>query len=223
MHEYAWKTVFLHSLVGRSEGLESNIFGLTESEALFSTSFPGLTPPQVLTALKEIANSAFYLRYEQGKYFASEEPTINSVLARIRRSVSTDEVREVLDQTARKVVSPKGAPFHVEHDVSAPEHIPDNTGKPVLGVVSLNAESIDVEAMITTAGMNRPRVHRTGDPVGAGNGVGKRRRRTGSNAHGVSDPSARGKAATGGSSPAGTGPAAACREPAALRRQSGTP
>lgn len=158
MHEYAWKTVFLHSLVGRSEGLESNIFGLTESEALFSTSFPGLTPPQVLTALKEIANSAFYLRYEQGKYFASEEPTINSVLARIRRSVSTDEVREVLEQTARKVVSPKGAPFHVEHDVSAPEHIPDNTGKPVLGVVSLNAESIDVEAMITTAGMNRPRV-----------------------------------------------------------------
>ncbi len=30
IHEYAWKTVFLHSLVGRSEGSESNIFGLTE-------------------------------------------------------------------------------------------------------------------------------------------------------------------------------------------------
>lgn len=35
-YEYTWKTVFLHSLVGRDEGLDSKIFGITESEALFS-------------------------------------------------------------------------------------------------------------------------------------------------------------------------------------------
>ncbi|MBC7078608.1 MAG: DUF499 domain-containing protein, partial [Synergistales bacterium] len=36
LFEYTWKTVFLHSLVGREEGLESKIFGLTEAEALFA-------------------------------------------------------------------------------------------------------------------------------------------------------------------------------------------
>ncbi len=158
MYEYAWKTVFLHSLVGRSEGVSSNVFGLTESEALFATSFPGLTPPQVRTALDEIANSAFFLRFDQGKYFASDEPTINSVLARIRRSIKTEEVREILNATARKLISERGASFHVEHDVSAPEHVPDGKDRPVLAVVSPNAEAIDVEAVITTVGPNRPRL-----------------------------------------------------------------
>src|SRR5690606_38339825 len=95
MYEYTWKTVFLHSLVGRSEGVESKTFGLTESEALFATAFPGMTPPQVRTALEEISASAYYLKFEQGKYFASEEPTINSVLARIRNSIKTQEVQEL--------------------------------------------------------------------------------------------------------------------------------
>src|SRR5690606_22608162 len=111
----------------------------------------------VRTALEEISVSAFYLRFDQGKYFASEEPTINSVLARIRRSIKTEEVRDLLNATARKIVKDSGTSFHVEHDVSAPEHVSDKKGRPVLGVVSLNAESIDVEAIITTVGANRPR------------------------------------------------------------------
>jgi predicted AAA+ superfamily ATPase len=45
LHEYTWKTVFLHSLVGRAEGLGSNLFGITEQNALFEVSFPGMTPP----------------------------------------------------------------------------------------------------------------------------------------------------------------------------------
>src|SRR5690606_31336977 len=85
MYEYTWKTVFLHSLVGRSEGVKSNVFGVTEADAIFATTFPGLTPPQVRKALEEIHESAFYLRFDHGKYYASEEPTINSVLAHIRR------------------------------------------------------------------------------------------------------------------------------------------
>lgn len=157
LYEYTWKTVFLHSLVGREDGLDSKIFGLTESEALFCVSFPGLTPPQVRTALEEINESAFYLRYEQGKYFASEEPTINSVLARIRRTLKADQVNNLLEATARKVVTGKSDLFHIEHDVSLPEHLPDGKGRPVLGVVSLTAENVDVEAMVTTRGVNKPR------------------------------------------------------------------
>ena len=66
MYEYTWKTIFLNSLTGRDLGLESNIFGLNEQDALFNVAFPGLTPSQVREALKEINNSAFYLRYKPG-------------------------------------------------------------------------------------------------------------------------------------------------------------
>ncbi len=157
LYEYTWKTVFLHSLVGREDGLDSRIFGLTESEALFSGSFPGLTPPQVRTALEEISESAFYLRYEQGKYFASEEPTINSVLARIRRTLNSGQVNELLETTARRIITGGTGLFHIEHDVALPEHLPDGKNRPVLGVVSLTAENVDVEGMVTTKGLNKPR------------------------------------------------------------------
>jgi hypothetical protein len=157
LYEYTWKTVFLHSLAGREEGIHSKIFGLTESEALFCVSFPGLTPPQVRTALEEINETAFYLRYEQGKYFAGEEPTINSVLARIRKTLNTNQVNELLEATARKVITGGSGLFHIEHDVSLPEHLPDGKGRPVLGIVSLTAGSVDVPAMVTTRGVNKPR------------------------------------------------------------------
>lgn len=157
MYEYTWKTAFLHSLVGRDQGLGSNLFGLTEQDALFDVSFPGLTPPQVAEALKEIENSAFYLRHDQGRYYASLDPSVNIALARIRRSLSTENVGGLLTGTARKVVKADIKTFHVVPDVSAPEHIPDKTGKPVLALVSLDAGIIDVDAMVTTAGLNRPR------------------------------------------------------------------
>ena len=157
MFEHTWKTVFLHSLVGREEGLASRIFGLAEPEALFCVSFPGFTPPQVLTALAEINESAFYLRYDQGRYYASDEPTINSVLARIRKTLNANQVNELLEATARKVITGSTGLFHIEHDVTLPEHLPDNKGRPVLGVISLSAGTVDVEAMVTTRGVNKPR------------------------------------------------------------------
>ncbi|NLL17843.1 MAG: ATP-binding protein [Clostridia bacterium] len=157
LYEYTWKTVFLHSLVGREEGLNSRIFGITESDALFSVALPGLTPPQVRMALEEINESAFYLRYEQGRYFASDEPTINSVLARIRRTVTADQIQELLKTTARKMIANNSSLFHIEHDVALPEHLPDGKNRPLLGVVSLSLETLDVKAMITTKGENKPR------------------------------------------------------------------
>jgi hypothetical protein len=158
MYEYTWKAVFLHSLVGRDQELGSGVFGLTEQEALFEVSFPGLTPPQVAEALKEIGLSAFYLRYNQGRYYASLDPSVNIALARIRRSLNTDEVDALLDATARKVVSSDIKTFKIATDVTEPEHIPDKEGRPVLAIVKLNAEQVDIEAMVTTAGVNRPRI-----------------------------------------------------------------
>lgn len=158
MYEYTWKTVFLHSLVGRDQGLGSNIFGLTEPDAHFEVSFPGLTPPQVAEALKEISNSAYYLRFNQGKFYASLDPSVNIALAKIRRTLTGPEINDLLDAFARKVVSADVKAFKAVSDVSLPEHIPDNTGNPVLAIVSLNAGEVDIEAMVTTAAPNRPRL-----------------------------------------------------------------
>ncbi|MDA8336643.1 MAG: DUF499 domain-containing protein [Peptococcaceae bacterium] len=158
-HEYTWKTVFLHSLVGRAQGLGSKIFGITEPEVLLSVAFPGLTPPQVRTALAEINESAYYLRHEEGKYFAGEEPTINNVLAKIRKTLEGNEIKDLLDSTARKIINGGNGFFHVEHDVSLPEHLPDGQARPILGVVSLTAGKIDIEAFVTTKGVNKAREH----------------------------------------------------------------
>ncbi len=158
MYEYTWKAVFLHSLVGRDQELGSGVFGLTEQDALFEVSFPGLTPPQVAEALKEISSSAFYLRFNQGRYYASLDPSVNIALARIRRSLGADEVDALLDATARKIVKADIKTFLIAPDVVLPEHIQDKKGLPVLALVKLNAEEVDIEAMITTAGLNRPRI-----------------------------------------------------------------
>ncbi len=158
LYEYTWKTIFLHSLVGRDQGLGSGIFGLTEQDALFEVSFPGLTPPQVAEALKEINNSAFYLRFDHGKYYASLDPSVNIALAKLRRSLKGEAIDGLLESTARKVVSADVSPFNIVADVAAPEHIPDKQGKPSLALISLKAAPIKIEDFVTTAGPNRPRV-----------------------------------------------------------------
>jgi predicted AAA+ superfamily ATPase len=89
LYEYTWKTVFLHSLAGFGEGLASNVFGINKQDALFAASFPGMTPPQVETALEAIRSQAYYLRYSEteGRYYASTGVSINRVLADIRRAL----------------------------------------------------------------------------------------------------------------------------------------
>jgi uncharacterized protein DUF499 len=162
LHEYTWKTVFLHSLVGRGEGLGSPLFGITERDALFEVAFPGMTPPQAETALQAIEDSgdgAFYLRLHQGRYYASLDPSETRALSSIRGAVVQEQVLELLAATARKVVQASAGPFDVSPDVAAPEDIPDKTRRPVLALVALDADQIDAEACITTVGPNRPREH----------------------------------------------------------------
>jgi hypothetical protein len=158
LFEYTWKTVFLHSLVGRAEGSGSNLFGIAERDALFEVAFPGLTPPQIEIALHEIDHSAYYLRFRQGRYYASLEPSIPRVLAGTRNDLCGEEIWSLLDATARKVVDKRTPNFQVEHDVAAPEHVPDKTSKPVLALIALGAEEIHVENFVTTAGPNPPRL-----------------------------------------------------------------
>lgn len=157
LYEYTWKTVFVHSLVGRSEGLGSNLFGINEQEALFAVSNPDIPPTQVQKALEEIDASAQYLRKSQGRYYASLDPSVNRALSSIRAGLGSSNVRERLTATARNVVKKETETFRVVHDVSVPEDIPDKGDKPILAILDLRAEKISAEELVTMAGQNRAR------------------------------------------------------------------
>lgn len=158
MVEWTWKAIFLHSLVGRDEGLNSNVFGLTESDALFEVAMPGLTPPQVQTALSEISEHASYLRARDGRYFASLDPTVNLVLSRIRKLLSSEERSELLNTTTRKLVKADAHTFKILTDITDPGQIPDGGDLPQLALIALDAKEVEPEDFITTKGSGTARV-----------------------------------------------------------------
>jgi hypothetical protein len=157
MQVYTWRTVFLHSLVGRQQGIGSNLFGLVQEEARLEVAQPSLPPSQVDTALSDLAKRAFYLRHQDGKYFASLEPSVNKALAQIREGVSENRLRDTLDAAARKVVTAPVPTFTVHYDLQSPEDLPDGGGKPMLGIVSLFAEEIKPEEFVHTERKGAPR------------------------------------------------------------------
>jgi hypothetical protein len=81
-------------------------------------------PPQVETALREIENGAFYLRFDRdhGRYFASLQPSINRALAEIREGLRDNDpaVKQLLAVTARKVIASDNGLFKVDSDVAGP-------------------------------------------------------------------------------------------------------
>ncbi|WP_330925449.1 ATP-binding protein [Candidatus Sororendozoicomonas aggregata] len=158
LYEWTWKTVFLHSLVGRGEGFSSNIFGINFTDALLEVASPDIPPSQVETALKAIVNEAYYLRNRAGRYYADTDPTEAHVVSTIKQSLRTDEVNEQLSIVARKVFATDTQTFKAIQDVSDAEHIPDRTGKPVLAVIRLDAGNIDPTDLVTTTGDGQPRL-----------------------------------------------------------------
>src|SRR5262249_32276499 len=105
-------------------------------------------------------NSAFYLRFDSdhGRYFASLEPSINRALAEIREGLRDEPVNQMLAATARKIIAAENGLFRVVTDVAAPEHVPDNVGRPVLGIVALDTDRLDATAVVETKGPRETRV-----------------------------------------------------------------
>ena len=158
MYELTWKTVFLNSLVARGEGKTAKAFGINQQDALFMISSPVLPPSQVNTALEEIGRSAFYLRCEDGKYFAHQDPTLNSVLAQIRENVNTKRIQQKLKSLAGTLLSDNHL-FNVQQDVRLPQDIPDNNTKPTVAVIALDAKEIDPMKLLQEKGANMTRLH----------------------------------------------------------------
>lgn len=160
LYGWTWKTVFLHSLVGRAEGLGSNRFGLLRQDALLEIAQPELPPVQVDKALDAISDEAYYLRERDGRFYAHTDPTLNRILETIRSGIGPGQIQQELAARARQIVNPRTAgSFQVVADVALPEHIPDQRDRLVLAIVDPLADRIDAEAMVTSAGDNRPRIN----------------------------------------------------------------
>lgn len=157
MHVYTWRTVFLHSLVGRKQGIASHLFGLLPEDARLEISQPELPPSQVDIALDVLVKQAFYLRHQDGKYFASLDPSINKALAQIRDGLTEQELKTALEAAARKVVTAPVPTFTVHYEVVAPENLPDGKNKPMLGLVAPFVDEIDPEQFVLTERQGTPR------------------------------------------------------------------
>ncbi|MBO0175327.1 hypothetical protein J0674_24420, partial [Vibrio parahaemolyticus] len=72
--------------------------------------------------------------------------------------IQADDVEEQLMVVARKVVSHNSPTFQVAQDVSAPEHVPDKTGRPILAIIRLDVHKVDPTEMTTTGGNGQPRL-----------------------------------------------------------------
>lgn len=64
----------------------------------------------------------------------------------------------MLAATARKVIAPENGLFRVVTDVAAPEHVPDNAGRPVLSIVSLDVDRLDPTSVVEAKGPRETRV-----------------------------------------------------------------
>jgi hypothetical protein len=157
-HEMAWRTVLVNSLVGRSDGTKGNLYGINESDAMLALLMPDLPAPAIKTALEAIPQYAYYLREQDGRYFASTDPTINRVLADIRQGLTAAEANSLVVEAARKVITSANGLFSVCEDVSSPGDIPDSPKKPSIGVIRVDAGRITLNEFIETLGSGRPRV-----------------------------------------------------------------
>lgn len=151
MHMVVWRTVFLHSLAGRSEGLASNLFGITQQDAQLSCVMPDMSGPQVEMALKALKDEAFYLRERDGRHYASLDPSVNRALGSIRNGVTDALAQEYVSGIVRSAIKDGAGVFRIVHDVFEPGHVDDKPGQPQLAVVALGTTSVDVERMVTEA------------------------------------------------------------------------
>ena len=140
VYRQTWQSVFLNSLTTTDQ--QSNAFGIRKPEVCLEVLRPGLSAATIEDALKQIDETAMYLRSRDGRYYASTEPSINRALAEIRSRLNADEVERVVRDMAVRVCS-KNNDFDVVCNVHTPGEIQDKNTRPVVAFIALDAGTID--------------------------------------------------------------------------------
>ncbi|MEA3641823.1 MAG: DUF499 domain-containing protein [Lamprobacter sp.] len=151
VHEWAWRVVFLHSLIGRSGGLQDERFGIDMASAVYEMASPVIKPATVHSALEQIEVEANYLRNRNGRLYADTVPTLNNILRRIEGSVSEDDAMTRIEQVVRELVK-QSAVFDVVVNIRDGEAIPDKSPRPQLGIISFEAAELDPSRFIEHRG-----------------------------------------------------------------------
>ncbi|WP_136067364.1 DUF499 domain-containing protein [Modicisalibacter radicis] len=142
VHEWAWRSVFLHSLIGRGGGLQDEKFGIDITSAVYEMASPAIKPATVRSALETIEREANYLRERNGRLYADTVPTLNNILRRIEGNVAQEEAMTRVEQVVRSLIKGSSV-FDVHSNIDDSEGIPDKTPKPQLGILAFEVEEVD--------------------------------------------------------------------------------
>lgn len=151
VHEWAWRAVFLHSLIGRGGGLQDEKFGIDITSAVYEMASPAIKPATVRSALETIEREANYLRERNGRLYADTVPTLNNILRRIEGNVAQSEAMTRVEQVVRSLIKGSSV-FDVHPNIDDSEGIPDKTPKPQLGILAFEVEEMDPARFIERRG-----------------------------------------------------------------------
>ena len=151
VHEWSWRVVFLHSLIGRGGGLEDERYGIDLTSAVYEMASPAMKPATVRSALELIEREANYLRERHSRLYADTVPTLNNILRRIQGSVTQEEALTRIEQVVRGLIK-TSAVFDIRHHIHTSEDMPDKQRKPQLGIVAFDVEDIDPSQFIERRG-----------------------------------------------------------------------
>ncbi len=150
VHEWAWRVVFLKSLIGRAAGLQDEKFGVDMAAAGYAMASPSIKPAAVHSALEQIAMEANYLRERDGRLYADTAPTLNNILRRIEQGIGEADAVDRVEQVVRDLIHSEL--FDVHRNIADSEQIPDKGVKPQLGVLSFSVAEFDPNDFVERRG-----------------------------------------------------------------------
>lgn len=157
VHEWAWRVVLLHSLIGRAGGLQDEHYGINLVDAVYEMASPAIPPATVRSALQQIEGEANFLRERNARLYADTVPTLNNILRRIQNSVKPDEAMERIEQVVQGLLS-NSINFEVHSNITASDDIPDKAGKLQLGILAFSQRDLSASTIFEHCG-NAVRVH----------------------------------------------------------------
>jgi hypothetical protein len=109
------------------------VVGASGPQMLLGVGRPGLSRGVIEDVRDALQSSAWYMRYEGGRYRFTTEPNLNKVIIEREGAIGDDRIIELLNGALGKV-APQAAPWRVEYRVDESSHLPDEA-RLVLGVL----------------------------------------------------------------------------------------
>ncbi|WP_457641811.1 ATP-binding protein [Persephonella sp.] len=146
-------TIFMYSFSG---GVEK---GATKNEIKRNATTLNNPSSVIGEALEELKNNLYYLQYENGKYFFTNQPNLNRIIITKMENISDEKVEEFEKEILKKFISPTLQDIQQKTYtwIENSQDIPDTPEFKLVILKKLDKNLM--EKLITTKG-NSPRVNR---------------------------------------------------------------